>query len=130
MNKRWLIPGVLGALLIIGACAESYRVKPVPFKAPGAYPNATEVAGARVAARAYVKKAEAKEAFGFDIRGAGMLPVQVVFDNRGSHTLEIIPSQTFLEDREGNLWPVLSRDLAYDRATRYKKTEQILLLLI
>ncbi len=54
-----------------------------------------------------------------------MLPVQVVFDNQGPHPLEIDVTQTFLEDEEGNLWPILDREIAYERATKYSQTQQI-----
>jgi hypothetical protein len=54
-----------------------------------------------------------------------MLPVQVVFDNQGSYSLEINATQTFLEDSEGNLWPVLASKTAYERATKYSQTKQI-----
>ena len=57
--------------------------QPLPFKAPGSYPNAQNISGATVGAKAYTDADEAQEAFGFDIRGAGMLPVQAVFDNQG-----------------------------------------------
>jgi len=100
------------------ACATSYKAKPLPFKAAASYPNAIEVAGATVGAKAFVNAKEAKEVFGFDVRGAGMLPVQVVFDNQGLHPLEINAVQTFLEDSEANLWPVLASKTAYERATK------------
>jgi hypothetical protein len=106
-------------------CTTAYKAKPLSFKAPTAYPNHAEVAGAIVGAKAFVSKEEAKEAFGFDIRGAGMLPVQVVFDNQGNVPLEIDSLQTFLEDKEGNLWPILSSQIAYDRATRFAETNEI-----
>lgn len=112
-------------LFIIAACAPSYKVRPLPFKAPGHYQNSIEIAGAVVGAKAYADSAEARETFGFNVREAGMLPVQVVFDNRGTHPLVIDPSQTFLEDTEGNLWPVLERNLAYERATKYSQTKEV-----
>ena len=70
--------GVLALVIFSAACTTSYKAKPLPFKAPTAFPNATEVSGAIVAAKAFADPTEASEAFGFDIRGAGMLPVQVV----------------------------------------------------
>ncbi|MDP3259006.1 MAG: hypothetical protein Q8M34_00275, partial [Thermodesulfovibrionales bacterium] len=97
---------ILSSIFLI-SCATSYQAQPLPFKAPGSYPNAQNISGATVGAKAYTDADEAREAFGFDIRGAGMLPVQVVFDNQGKHSLEINSSQTFLEDNEGNLWPIL-----------------------
>ncbi|HYA13008.1 MAG TPA: hypothetical protein VEF33_01590 [Syntrophales bacterium] len=112
-------------LFIFAASCTAYKAQPLPFKLPDSYPNVKEVAGAKVGAKAYADSSEAKEAFGFNIRDAGMLPVQVVFDNQGSHSLEIIPSQTFLEDKEGNIWPVLASNIAYDRATKYVQTKEI-----
>ena len=116
---------IVSIVLILTACATSYKRKPLPFKTPSAYGNATEVVGALVGAEAYVDPHAAKEAFGFDIRGAGMLPIQVVFDNQGPHPLEIDVAQTFLEDADGNLWPILDREIAYERATKYSQTQQI-----
>ena len=62
-----------------------------------------------MAAEAFADPKKAEEAFGFDVRGAGFLPVQVIFDNEGTHLLKIVPEQTFLEDGKGNLWPILDR---------------------
>jgi hypothetical protein len=43
--------------------------------------------------------------------------VQVIFDNTGTNSLQIVSSQTFLIDGESNLWSVMDSDLAYDRIT-------------
>jgi len=115
---------VMGMGVFMG-CSTSYKVKPLPFKTPAAFDNAVEVGGALVAAKAFYDPAEAKAAFGFDVLGAGMLPVQVVFDNQGPHILEINGQQTFLEDKALNLWPILNQTIAYERATKYAKTKQI-----
>jgi len=112
------------AFLVTG-CA-SYKQQVVPFKMPSAYPNATEVAGATIAAKAYDDSAEAQNAFGFDIRGAGVFPVQVIFDNRGPHPLEIAPDQTFLVDEQGNLWPVLDSGLVYNRVAKATEMGRVL----
>lgn len=125
MLKTISILFAAAGLLLSAGCSTSYKVKPLPFKAPGAYPNMISVGDAQVAAEAFADKTQAKEAFGFDIRSAGMLPVQVVFDNQGAHALEINGSQTFLEDESGNLWPILSSKIAYERATKYAQTNQI-----
>lgn len=121
---------IIGIFLIFtvaafSGCAPAYKAKPLSFKAPTAYANYTQVDGVGIGARAYAFPEEAREAFGFDIRAAGMLPVEIVFDNQGLRPLEIDSSQTFLEDGEGNLWPILSSKIAYDRATRYAKTNQV-----
>ncbi len=114
----------VGVAVTFASCASSYVAKPLPFKMPSAYPNAQEAGGAVIGARAYTDAKEAKDNFGFDIISAGMLPVEIVIDNKGPHPLEINGAQTFLEDKQSNLWPVLNRDLAYDRATKYAQTNE------
>lgn len=116
---------LLGIVSLAAGCGTAYKAKPLPFRAPSSYANSLEVGGATLAAQAYADREKAKEAFGFDIRGAGMLPVQVIFDNQGPHALKIVPEQTFLEDESGNLWPILEEQFAYDRATKYAQTQQI-----
>ena len=112
-------------IFISVGCGTTYKAKPLSFRTPAAYSNSTEVAWTTIGGRVYVDPKEAEEAFGFNIREAGMLPVQLVFDNHGTKSLWINSSQTFLEDKEGNLWPVLSREMAYDRATKYAQTKQV-----
>ena len=114
------VPIAILSVLCLAACT-SYEQRVVPFKMPAAYPNATTVADATIAAKAYDSDTEAEAAFGFDIRGAGILPVQVIFDNTGNHPLEILSDKTLLVDTENNLWPVLDERMAYDRLA--KKTE-------
>jgi hypothetical protein len=125
VNKRFIIILACAGLLVIQGCSTAYKAKPLSFKSPESFGNMVQVSGARIGAEAFVDPATAKAAFGFDVRGAGMLPVQVVFDNQGSHALEINPAQTFLEDQKGNLWPILTDKFAYERATKYAKTHQI-----
>ncbi len=124
MINKTSILCIIFSIFIIAACGPTYKAKPLPFKTPGAYANAQEVAGATVAAKAYSDSSEAKEVFGFDTLKAGMLPVQVIFDNHGTSTLEVDTSQTFLEDTEGNLWPILAKNIAYERATKYAQTKE------
>ena len=132
MDKYFKEPNIIKACSIIAiigflaaGCGTAYKAKPLPLKTPAAYQNSMEVAGATIGGKAFVNPKEAKEAFGFDIREAGMLPVQIVFDNQGEKYLQINALQTFLEDNEGNLWPILSSEMAYERATKYAKTNKI-----
>ncbi len=116
------------ALLIVvtlTACGTSYKATPVGFELPERYPNATQIAGATVGAVAYTDSKVAAQAFGFDVIDAGLLPVQVVLDHRGESPLAINPAQTFLENKEGKLWPVLNDRFAYERATHHAQTKQI-----
>ena len=123
MTRGIRILAVAAALLTLLGCA-GYQAKPVAYKSPAAMPNALRVSGATVAAHAYADRGEAKEAFGFNVIGAGMIPIQVSFDN-GPHPLKIVAEQTYLEDNGGNIWPVLEDHFAYERATRYAQTKQV-----
>ncbi|MBN1842224.1 MAG: hypothetical protein JW883_08090 [Deltaproteobacteria bacterium] len=117
MTGRTVFSYCIVIFFLIGGCT-SHKRQVVPFKMPAAFPNATKVAGATVAARAYDDTREAKKAFGWDIRGAGLYPVQVILDNLGDYSMEIEPSQTFLIDGENNLWSILDSSLAYDRVSK------------
>jgi hypothetical protein len=113
---------LIGLMLVGLVACTHYETQVIPFKMPSAYPNATELAGAAtIAAKAYDDPAEAEKTFGLDIRSAKILPVQVIFDNRSSHPLEIVYESTYLVDTENNLWPILDANLTYDRIA--KKTE-------
>jgi hypothetical protein len=125
MGKKPIVIATLLLTLIYAGCSTSYKAKPLPFKTPAAFPNMVNIEGSQIAAKAYSDANETKEAVGFDSLGAGMLPVQVVFDNQGPHPLEIVAEQTFLEDVKGNLWPILSNKIAYERATKYSETKKI-----
>ena len=122
--KNLIIAVIIGTFSIFG-CSTTYKAKPLPFKAPSAYPNRVKIASTIIGGQAFVEPKSAKEAFGFDIRSAGMLPVQLVFDNQGTEALEIVADQTYLEDNNGNLWNLLSSDMAYERATKYAKTKEV-----
>jgi hypothetical protein len=94
------------------------------MKLPEAHANMERVAGAYVAARAWAQEEEALIAFGFNIIRAGLLPVQVSFDNRGSQTLVIEPAQTFLINDKQEYFPVLGDQEAYDRVSRGTRVQE------
>ncbi|MBF0117317.1 MAG: hypothetical protein HQK79_00660 [Desulfobacterales bacterium] len=122
--KKNILFILIFALSICISCS-TYKATPMPFKAPSSYPNAVKIEGSEIAAKAYSDPKEASEAFGFDIRGTGMLPVQIIFDNQGSHSLEIDGSQTFLEDINGNMWTILSGKIANERASKYVEGKEM-----
>jgi len=119
-NKIRYFVFLLIAMFILASC-QSYHRQVIPFKMPQAYPNSIEVAGTTIAARLFEDSKEAESVYGFDILGSGILPIQIIFDNRGEHSIEVIPSQTFLVDINENIWPILESNLAYERIV--KKTE-------
>ena len=98
--KRNLKIVVIILFLLSTGCSTSYKAKPLPLQTPAAYPNNVEIEGCQIGAKAFDDATEAKEAFGFNILGAGLLPVQVVLDNQGPHPIEIVGQQTFLEDNK------------------------------
>ena len=101
-------------LLAVSGCTP-YKSQEVSFRHPTAYPGMQSVAGALIAAESFNDRAQAKQAFGFDIRGAGLLPVQIVVDNAGTEDLILIPEQTFLVDSQGGMWNLLDSRTAYQR---------------
>ncbi|KQC06016.1 MAG: hypothetical protein APR62_08765 [Smithella sp. SDB] len=122
-NYKLVVIVFIFTTIILG-CAR-YERQVAPFKLPENTPNVVTFNGAAIAARSFSKTKEAREVFGFDIRSAGLLPVQVVFDNKGTHPLIIIPDQTFLIDDDGNVWPILDQELAYDRVSKATELGQI-----
>lgn len=110
-SVRACILASLGAVL---ACS-SYHERVTPVRLPGPGSPHVDVQGALVAADAYVDSAIAKQAFGFDIRGAGLLPVRLAIDNRSRNVIQVDPRQTFLIDRRGMAWPLLTGEQAYRR---------------
>lgn len=117
---------IISAYIVILIGCASYEKQIVPFKLPENTPNVISFNDAKIAARSFSNAREAKQAFGFDIRSAGLSLVQVVFDNKSNHSLIIIPEQTFLIDDDGNVWPILDQNLAYDRVSKATELGQIL----
>ncbi len=105
---------LLGMLAVVLACS-TYHQKIPPILLPGYTANSVDVQGAQLAALAYADPKEAEKAFGFDIRGAGLLPIRLVIDNRGRNVVKVNPQQTFLIDRRGLAWPLLTADQAQNR---------------
>ncbi|MEW6219438.1 MAG: hypothetical protein AB1634_07880 [Thermodesulfobacteriota bacterium] len=113
--------GTVLLLIIIlagsGCATHGERVAPVPL--PAARTEHVNLDGVRLLARAYLEPEAAAAAFGFTVREAGLLPVQVVIDNQGPGATVVDPAQTFLVDAQGQAWPLLSSTQAYERAKRH-----------
>ncbi|MFP3984132.1 MAG: hypothetical protein ACLFV2_10635 [Desulfurivibrionaceae bacterium] len=75
--------------------------------------------GLKVTARAFTDKQTASESFGFNIRKAGILPVQITFQNDSEDQVSIEPDQTFLIDDDSQAWPLLSLDQTYQRSKKH-----------
>jgi len=103
----------------------SYKTQYAGFRPADDYPNRQTVNDLTVGAEVYAGKATAKEAFGFDIQGTGLLPVQVVMNNQSAKTFEIHAAQTFLKDQDGRLWNVISNKSAVERIDKATQTGAI-----
>lgn len=68
-----------------------------------------------ISANAYVDDDQAHAALGFDARDAGLIPVRFVIDNQSQDKVRVLPGQTFLIDNQGQAWPLLSAEQAYER---------------
>lgn len=122
--RTYLIGALLTFFLVVGCT--TYRARPLPFRPPHQYPNFTQIERLQVAARAFGEKQEARDNFGFDVHGAGLLPVQVVFENRSVYSWRVVSNQTFLEDDSGQYWELLSKQEAHARLTRWTQLGNIL----
>lgn len=108
----------LFSLLIISACS-TYGDKVAPVPLPSEQTGGLEVNGVGLYAEAYLQPDAAERAFGFDIRGAGVVPVRFVLDNQSEGEIEIRGDQTFLIDADKQAWPLLTYDQAYRRVNRH-----------
>jgi len=99
------------------ACA-TYQNKTVSFRPPNDYANYQDSAGLAVGGEAFSDKKLAEDAFGFDILGAGVLPVQIVLDNRSGQAVEVVAGQTFLVDGSNRYWKILSNQEAIERVQK------------
>ena len=114
LNRAVLLVFLFTASLLT-SCATAYKSQEVSFRYPTSYNFSQDIAGAKIAVEAFADKDRAKKAFGFDIIGAGVLPVQIVIDDTSIHRLELIPAQTFLIDDQGRMWNILDNAQAYER---------------
>lgn len=107
----WL---ALGFVLVAGGC-QRYERRAMPFRAATDYPNHQSVDGADLGVLMMDDRGRAEDAFGFDIVGAGVLPVQVVIDNNSSQSMQIVPSQCYLILPNGDRYGLLDPDKARER---------------
>ncbi len=122
MKKRIII---LAAILGVLFGCTSYKKQYVGFRPAEDYLNRQIVNNLTIGAEAYADKQSAKEAFGFNIKGTGLLPVQVVMNNQGTRTFEINASQTFLRDQNDHLWAIITNKAAVERIDQATQTGAI-----
>ncbi|AJE04971.1 hypothetical protein [Geobacter pickeringii] len=110
-HKR--IAQIVLPLFLLSACT-AYKSQYVGFRPAEEYANRQVVNGVTVGGEAFADATSATDAFGFDIKGAGVLPVQVVLSNKGQG-MEIVSSQTFLVNDQSRYFQVIPNNTAVDR---------------
>jgi hypothetical protein len=105
---------MMSVVLAATACAPRYEFKPVPVRQMSGYPNRLAFPEGLIGAVAFYDTAQLKEIFGFDLKKAGVVPVQVRLENM-SDTESILVSEALLFDVNGHGWEVLPSDVVYTR---------------
>ncbi len=113
MLKKYVATMII-PLFFISGCS-TYKTQFAGFRPPEAYINHQVINGLSIGGEAYASGDAAEDAFGFDIKGAGILPVQIVLNNKSGDSLEIFPTQTFLVDDEGKYWALIPTNVAINR---------------
>ncbi|MEW6500723.1 MAG: hypothetical protein ACOY8P_01345 [Thermodesulfobacteriota bacterium] len=114
VRRPWLtVVASLGLILLVGAC--TYKDRVAPLNLPDAKRDVTVAGGLRISAEAFTDAKKAEQTFGFDAHGAGLLPVQVTFQNDSQETVYVNADQTFLVDRNNKAWPILSLEKTHQR---------------
>ena len=103
-------------VLLPAFTACGYKDRVAPLALPDRERGAVEIEGVLISALAFVDPGQTRESFGFDARKAGLLPVQLTFQNDGSERMVVDTGQTFLVDAENRAWPILSLERAHARA--------------
>jgi uncharacterized protein YcfJ len=101
----------------LSACA-TYESRSVSFRPPQDYANYQDASGLMVGAESFADAKQAEDAFGFDIRSSGLLPVQVVIDNKSGQDVEVVSGQTFLIDDTNRYWKILTTREAVERVQK------------
>lgn len=119
MNRKYsyLIIFVFSIAAFLTSCAYKDRVQPIPL--PNAENNAISIHGLQVAALSFMDPDAAEKAFGFNIRKAGLVPVQISFQNDGDQAARVLSEQTFLIDSKNQAWPINTLARTYDRIETY-----------
>jgi hypothetical protein len=115
---RFALAALAAFSMILMSCGHSYEYKAIPVRPMSAYPGQASLGDVRFGAQAFYDESAATELFGFNVKGAGVLPVQVLIHNQGSDSIAILEGST-IQDEDGNVWQVLPSSVVYDRLDKY-----------
>jgi hypothetical protein len=82
------------------------------------YPGQAILDNLRVGAVAFYDSAELREVFGFDLKQAGVVPIQLRLQNEGATSVTILEGST-VQDEAGLIWEILPSEVVYDRINKY-----------
>ncbi|MDR0620399.1 MAG: hypothetical protein LBJ61_00745 [Deltaproteobacteria bacterium] len=102
------------SLALATACAPRYEFKPIPVRTLDGFPYRVTFAGGLVGAYALYDTKEVTKFFGFDLKKAGVIPVQIAVRNDQPKATLTLTKATLL-DAEGLLWEVLPSDVVVRR---------------
>jgi hypothetical protein len=115
-HRRLLGLALVAGLGILASCIARQNLTPPAVTGQAGLAQSMDTARIQVAG--FGERRQAEAAFGFDILGAGLAPLQIQIDNHAAGLLKLIPRQTFLIDQDGQAWPLLTANQAYDRLAR------------
>jgi hypothetical protein len=112
------ILAVLALSLLLVACGHQYEFKAIPVRPLNAYPGQASLDNVSIGAQAFFTSSELKNLFGFNLREAGVIPVQVLIRNSGNTPIVIEEGST-VQDEAGYIWQTLPSNIVYDRINDY-----------
>jgi hypothetical protein len=106
------------AALALASCAPRYEYRAVPVRPVSGYPGQAHVAGANIGAVAFYSPQELTQLFGFDLKKAGVIPVQVMVQNNSEAPVTFLDGAR-MQDISGNAWEVLPSEVVFTRINNY-----------
>jgi hypothetical protein len=117
------VPLLLSLLALLSfsfvqGCSPKYEYRAIPVRSLDSYQGKVSGQGVVAGAVAYYDSKQLDQLFGFDLKKAGVVPVQVHLRNTGSRPLIVEPGSTIV-DQAGNTWDVLPSTVVFDRIDKY-----------
>jgi hypothetical protein len=104
--------------LLLSACARRYEFKPIPLRPMEGYPGRAVLPEGALGVLAFWDSAQLKTIFGFDLKKAGVIPVQVRVENTSPDQSLIFVGAT-VTGEDGQLWEELPSNVVYDRIDKF-----------
>ncbi|MDR0355104.1 MAG: hypothetical protein LBJ64_05145 [Deltaproteobacteria bacterium] len=109
---------LLALILVSAACAPRYEFKAIPMRPLEGYANRTQFQDGQAGAMAFYDSRQVTQIFGFNLKNAGVIPVQLTMQNDQPSSSLTITKATML-DKDGLLWEVLPSTVVYQRINEH-----------